>query len=471
MFRIRMVGHVVNIPYRFLQSVEGGSKSAAATKQEVVDLAKYLYLADSNTCDLDNVTRMPNIVKYLNELRSCGVGPSGQITKLQTLLNAIKMMVMSVPDDGGDEATKDVVVRAKVIETRVKGISKSLRKECSLIRLQKRDMFDGGSDLRDKVLEFLDNQHLMEVVSSYVAKEQMDEGERLLTRRFLMCSLMFKNAQREGPVVNLRLGEVRRALCHKTQAGDNVYVYKVWPLIYCYYVELLDSASIFPLFIQVWQHKTAGQFGSANLVLPEAHHHLVSEYIRKHRPAAAAGCEDFVFLTPLGKQVAHISDDLRALSTDFRTPTGVLKVTSTDMRKLTCTNVSAEGSEELVRKVAAHMTHGENTARKYYRHTQGVEESVLAYQATAGTRKRKAEEESEEKENQLPFPTLKKRVRWLPEEEEEIRKSIDLQKTPTLEVCGAFLALKAHDDGNLFQGRTPKEVQDKCRTIRKQLTK
>ena len=74
-------------------------------------------------------------------------------------------------------------------------------------------------------------------------------------------------------------------------------------------------------------------------------------------------------------------------------------MTATDMRKLTCTNVSADGSEELARKVAAHMTHGEDTARKYYRHIQGVEESVLAYQATAGTRKRKPEvEDSAERE-------------------------------------------------------------------------
>lgn len=43
-------------------------------------------------------------------------------------------------------------------------------------------------------------------------------------------------------------------------------------------------------------------------------------------------------------------------------------MTATNMRKLTCSNVSADGSEELVRKVAAHMTHGENPERKYYRH-------------------------------------------------------------------------------------------------------
>ena len=146
---LELVGHVVcAFPYRFLQSVEGGSKSTAATKQDVIDLANFLYLANLNSCDLDNVIQMPNIVKFLNELRKCGVGPSGQITKLQTLLNAVKMLVMSVPDDGGDEATKDVVVKAKVIETKIKGISRSLRKECSIIRMQKRDMFDGGSDLR-----------------------------------------------------------------------------------------------------------------------------------------------------------------------------------------------------------------------------------------------------------------------------------------------------------------------------------
>lgn len=226
MFRI-----VCTFPYRFLQSVEGGSKSTAATKQEVVDLAKFLYLANSNSCDLDNVIQMPNLVKFLNELRKCGVGPSGQITKLQTVLNAVKMLVISVPDDGGDEATKDLVVRAKVIETKIKGISRSLRKECSVIRLQKRDMFDGGSDLRDRVLEFLDNPRLMEVVTFYVEKEQMDDGENLLTRRYLMCSLMFKNAQREGAVVNLRVQEVNRATCHETKTGENVYVYKVCPIV------------------------------------------------------------------------------------------------------------------------------------------------------------------------------------------------------------------------------------------------
>ena len=77
-------------PYRFLKSVEGGSKNLAATQQEVVDLSKYLHLAHSSRCNLDNVTHMPHTVKFLNELRKSGVGASGQITNLTTRLNAVK---------------------------------------------------------------------------------------------------------------------------------------------------------------------------------------------------------------------------------------------------------------------------------------------------------------------------------------------------------------------------------------------
>ena len=74
--------------HRFLQSVEGGSKNPAATAQEVVDLAKFLYMADFTESQLENVCNMAHIVQYLNKLRMAGIGPSEQITKLQTILNS-----------------------------------------------------------------------------------------------------------------------------------------------------------------------------------------------------------------------------------------------------------------------------------------------------------------------------------------------------------------------------------------------
>ena len=230
--------------------MEGGSKNIQTAKQEVVDLSKFLYLLNPDECDVSNVTMMTNIVTYLNELRKSGVGPSGQVTKLTTILNALKMIVSTMPDNGIDEESKDLVVRATVVETKVKGISKSLRKECNCIRLQKREMFDGERNVREKVLTFLEDNRLSELIDGYIRKPEMSEAEQLMSRRFLMCYMVYTNAQRQGAVVNLRLTEQSRAVCHNTKNGESVFVYKVW------------------------QHKTSGQFGSANLVVPEKIHRI-----------------------------------------------------------------------------------------------------------------------------------------------------------------------------------------------------
>ena len=45
----------------------GGSKNPQAAQQEAVDLSKFLYAIDDQTCCIDKVTTMSNVVKYLNE--------------------------------------------------------------------------------------------------------------------------------------------------------------------------------------------------------------------------------------------------------------------------------------------------------------------------------------------------------------------------------------------------------------------
>ena len=121
------------------------------------------------------------------------------------------------------------------------------------------------------------------------------------------------------------------------------------------------------------QHKTSGLFGSANLVVPKMIHEMVSRYAEKHRPSPAADFEGYVFLTPQGRQVAHIADELRALTKHYPTALGVVSMTTTQMRKLTATEVARDESDEAVRTVATHMTHGHDTAKKYYQHLEGVQ--------------------------------------------------------------------------------------------------
>ena len=61
--------------------------------------------------------------------------------------------------------------------------------------------------------------------------------------------------------------------------------------------------------------------------------HLIEGYVAKHRPSLQPENENYVFFTPGGRKVAHLSDDLRALSKDFPTELGVINGTAMEMRK------------------------------------------------------------------------------------------------------------------------------------------
>ena len=147
---------------------------------------------------------------------------------------------------------------------------------------------------------------------------------------------------------------------------------------------------------------------------------MVCRYAEKHRPVSAEDCSEYIFLTPQGRKVAHLSDDLRALSKDFPTTLGVVNMTTTKMRKLTSTQVAAEGATDAtIRTVATHMTHGTDTTRKYYQHLEGVGQSEIS-------RKRPADPAENDEPGELIVPTLKKRKMWLKQEEQEIREKLDM---------------------------------------------
>ena len=101
----------------------------------------------------------------------------------------------------------------------------------------------------------------------------------------------------------------------------------------------------------------------------------------------APECEEVVFLTPQGKQVAHISDDLRALTKDYPTLLCVIKLTATKMKKI---DGNRRGSRRLrggrQKSCCPHDARG-NTARNYYQHLLGIAQSANAY-AEIGKKRR-----------------------------------------------------------------------------------
>ena len=163
--------------HSYLQGIEGGAKNLNWAKQETIDLSKFLYMVDSTKCRIRHNTNTANIVTSLNRLRDSHVGPSGQITKLTTINHALSMMLTQIPDNGGSEEDKTLVVRVKVVETKINGMKKVLKKKRAIIHAKKRDLFttDGGD--RDAVLKFLGNPQLLTLVTTHVAKEAIAEQE------------------------------------------------------------------------------------------------------------------------------------------------------------------------------------------------------------------------------------------------------------------------------------------------------
>lgn len=430
-------------PDSYLMSPEGGAKSTLAANQETVDLAKFLFLANEKKCDINNVTQMKCIKKYLNNLKEYGVGPAGQITKLTTLQHALKMLVTQIPDEGATADQLKMVAVATTVESKIGGIVKTLRKERTVIMKRKRDMFDIESQDHLKVLSFLGNKELLALIQSWAKKDTLTEQEQLTMRRYLMCRLVYENAQRQGAVVNMKLEEQAKPMFQTTSDGKKMCIYKVW------------------------DHKTAAQFGSANIVTSEEVHNILCTYIEKYRPQPQPEYSEYIFLTPGGHLVTHVSDDMRHLSKTFPTEHGEIVCTATQMRKLTATRIAQESKDETtVHEVATHMTHSTDTAKLYYQQLQSTSGSVRAFNMIT-------QQPLQTALPQEPLMVVKKPKRmWLAEEEKVLQDTFQLNaksNAPKLEECDAFLQAGSYP--HLFVGRTKKEVVDKCRTIIRQLRK
>ena len=59
---------------------------------------------------------------------------------------------------------------------------------------------------------------------------------------------------------------------------------------------------------RVCEHKTPGQFGSANIVLSKKIHDMITGYIAKHRPTPLPENEEYAFLTRGGRKVYNVPE-------------------------------------------------------------------------------------------------------------------------------------------------------------------
>ena len=108
------------------------------------------------------------------------------------------------------------VVHVKVVDTNLQGLAK--------IKAPKKRYVPSSTGGQGSSSTVPGEQIPFKLVESYL--QEMSEAEQLITRRFLMCSLIYRNAQRQGLVTHLKVIEQSLAKAQET-ANGTVYVYKV----------------------------------------------------------------------------------------------------------------------------------------------------------------------------------------------------------------------------------------------------
>ena len=142
------------------------------------------------------------------------------------LSNALKILKGQINKEMTRKDTQQFLARITLVKAKITELSKTLCKESKIICMQKSAMFPVQQGDKKTVIKFLNSDRLFKLVEQNLAKDIMDGNEHLLVKRYLMCNMMYRNAQQQGPVVGLKLSEFTQAKECKTPT-EHVIIYKV----------------------------------------------------------------------------------------------------------------------------------------------------------------------------------------------------------------------------------------------------
>lgn len=119
------------------------------------------------------------------------------------------------------------------------------------------------------------------------------------------------------------------------------------------------------LVVQVFEHKTSGSFGPANVVIEPNIYNLMAEYFTTIRTKIEPKCKQFserFFLTNTGFEFRNISETMQEVAKLF----GIELPNATIHRKWIDTNAYATVDDKTMRVLNKHMAHSSTTSTKFY---------------------------------------------------------------------------------------------------------
>ena len=412
---------------RYLCGIDGGSRSEKQAREIKIDVSKFLrYACGPSGASWERLLDRDQLAGYVEKLKRASVGPEGQLSKLDALCAALRFVKVVVIHDAYDPMYAQATGTIELISV----WKTTLRRQKSILREKRLSKLSSETLSLAEITSLLDCNPLW-VHFDETCKAAECNTPSLTTAKLdqasvaLAGSLLYKNWQRPGAIVNATLTEFDNANVVRT-GDETVFVMKV-----------VD-------------HKT-GSKGTANLVVEKTDLARITLYIDTVRKVQNTGNSSLLFLLTGGRRVGNLSSRLKALGRLY----GLTLPSASRVRKIGATSVALHLDEKDSRLVTRQMSHSVATNVAYYQAIVGEQHAAAAYKTMSSLRQPQPEES--------PKACGTPRRRLFSDNESETVKSyfsqnIESESTPTIRQCASFLYTHALN-------RTPKNIQDKVKNL------
>ena len=433
----------------FLRGLDGRRKSKTESLQVATDVSKYLKYArpssdHPNWFDLLDDRKARAYLDMLNNTGACGA--SGQLTKIDRLLHALRYLRLEVAVDNAG-----VKYRSDIMEERLGQWKAAIRPEKKLQEEKGRAAAESDMiTLTEATAVIKDKQIRLDVVAAISNVAGAGEGADMkddikLILAFLLTLLAYRSWQRPGAVTNATLEEFG-ATTKVVSGGDAVHVMKVG------------------------RHKTARE-GPALITMSQSDKKMVLRYLKHVRPKCDVyGEAKVLFVSESGEPITHLNQRLQWLAVKY----GIRVPSCTTLRTVAATASATELDPQDRLLISSHMSHSEKVHKKYYERLQTSQQAAVAFKIREKLIKGNETDSDESEVEQEPKKPAKKaatkparkqhtfKVQYTDDELARIRRWIrtDLVGRSSVSLKESRQFLKSNP-----MARTPKNIQDKVKQL------
>ena len=398
----------------------GKKRSEKNAESIVIDISKILYFHNDKELVWENITNKQKLLQFMDKLDEMEVGPEGQLTKLERVCELYRYLKRTKRE------SPELIAEIRESEEDIEQWKKTLRGEKKMLQARRMEEASEMDMSLQAITEVVDNPEMWARFSDTVTRikngDVVSENDLKLAMGSVMLAVKLKSFQRPGAVINCTVNEYRNAI----KSGDTT-------------------------IIKVYNHKTQKQ-GPAKLTMDSNLEKRLRLYFKHIRPLLAEAGNDIenLFILPGSQRVNKFGNLESFISRTLK----ISVPTSTKARKMGATCSARSLDYQTHSLVTKQMSHQADVSRKYYEAVHGAKDTAFAFQAMEHLRAAGSGSPSK-----LNLEDQNAESKWWSPADAQLIEThfstfIKRGKTPGLGQCS-----------NVALNRTPKQIQDKVRTI------